>query len=71
MKKVMNFHILNIVATLQLIQTTMMFVACFSKLRDVLDSQPTTAEPKLAIPDVFLHKFGLARTQSLKSFIQF
>ena len=36
-EKVMNCHILNIVATLQLMQAAMMFVACFSKRRDVLN----------------------------------
>ena len=36
-----------------------------------IDSQPRMVEPKPAIPDTLLHKFGLARTQSLKSFIQF
>ena len=58
-EKVINFHILNIVVTLQLMQTTMMFVACFSKPHDVLniDCQPRMAEPKPAIPNVFLHKF--------------
>ena len=46
------------------------FVACFSKRgrRDVQKYRLSQLK-NLAIPDVFLLKFRLARTQSLKSFV--
>ena len=56
----------------KLAQVTMMFVfvACFSKRgrRDVQKYRLSQLKNP-AIPDVFLHKFRLARTQSLKSFV--
>ena len=54
----------------KLTQTTMMFVTLNDMMFKNIDSQSRMVKPKPAIPDVFFHKFGLACTQSLKSFTQ-